>query len=650
MTHKESPTDLAPEVTATELEKDLGAAATGIDPAGVAALALGAAAAEPAVREPLSGFLREQQELARRQRLLADRQSALLEKRIARDGLERAHLEAQNHHLRLQHVHDRMRLVLDAGLAALGLALLVGIAWSVYSAVTDRSIVVNAFTVAPNLEKSGTSGAAVATQFLDELIQLRESARADIAKRAVIDSLAEQVQIEVPEVHVSYGELRRVLHETLGHRTQIRGEVNESPDGLALTVRATSLPTRTFTGKADALPALVTQAAEYAYGHTDPVQMAYYLQRASRPEEAVALIRKRFAAEPPEVQAQMLNVWGNVLANVDSLPQAFAKYRAAIGLNPKFWYPYFNLVNFGAASGGEEEAVKVSREFEHAARRGRWFGLPAVDSLFVNVDELRLDVPLMIQESLMDYDVTSGLGSTGFPAGAVIAQYYGLQHDPAAAELILETNPDAAGEQKSILGVSAPIEEAAARGVIEFEAGHYPEAARHWADWDRLISNASQKDLPYRIEYRRQRCWLPIAYEMAGRREDADAALLATQPLNQADCYRFRADVYDHRGAWDQAQSTYAQGVARVPSLPHVYLGWGKALLGHQQYQAAIEKLAAAHQRGPHWADPLKFWGDALVGLGKKSEALAKYDEALRYAPKWDQLISARATLVKPHD
>src|SRR5579863_5051932 len=154
MTHKESPTGLASDVTAPELGQDTGAA-TGIDPAGVAALALGAAAAAPAVQEPLNGFLREQQELARRQRAVADRQSALLEKRIARDGLERAHIEAQNHHLRMQHVHDRMRLVLDAGLAALGVALLVGISWSVYSAVTDRSIVVNAFTVAPNLEKAG---------------------------------------------------------------------------------------------------------------------------------------------------------------------------------------------------------------------------------------------------------------------------------------------------------------------------------------------------------------------------------------------------------------------------------------------------------------------------------------------------------------
>jgi predicted negative regulator of RcsB-dependent stress response len=37
--------------------------------------------------------------------------------------------------------------------------------------------------------------------------------------------------------------------------------------------------------------------------------------------------------------------------------------------------------------------------------------------------------------------------------------------------------------------------------------------------------------------------------------------------------------------------------------------------------------------RGPRWADPLKAWGDVLVKQGKRQEAFAKYDEALKYAP-----------------
>ena len=131
--------------------------------------------------------------------------------------------------------------MLDVGLAALGAAVLLGIIWTHYGAVTDRAIVVNSFVVSPKLQAAGASGATVAGQFLDEMIRLRESARADIA-------------------------------------------------------------------------------TEYVSEHSDPVQMAYYLHRAHRPEEAIGLIRGRFASAPREQQAILLNIWGNVLATSDQLP------------------------------------------------------------------------------------------------------------------------------------------------------------------------------------------------------------------------------------------------------------------------------------------------------------------------------------------
>jgi tetratricopeptide (TPR) repeat protein len=639
MTHdKFSPETLDAAASAADLEQGVGAPAAPLDAAGVASLALNASGAAPAVTEALTGFLHEQQELARRQRIVADRQSALLERRIERAGLEQEHIEAQNRHLHMQHIHDRMRLVLDVGLAALGVALLVGIAWTLYGAITDRSLVVNAFTVAPKIESAGVSGSTVAAQFLDELIRLRESARADVGKRAVIDSVAEQVQIEIPEVHVSFGELRRLLHEALGHRTEIRGELTEISDGLALTLRGTNVPARTFTGKPEQLPALVMQASEYVYGHTDPVQMAYYLHRAGRPEETIALIRSRFASVPPEAQAMLLNVWGNTLSTLDRLPEAFAKYRAAIALNPSFLYPYENLITFQAMAGREEDALAAGQELERVTRRGRWFGTPYVDKDLVDLDALRFDLPDTIREARIDYDASGGYGTTGFAAGAIIATYYGLQHDPAAAELFLETNPDAAGEQGSYLGLSSLIESAMARGIVAFDLGHYSEAAQDWDEWARRLAGASPKDLPYRNRYPRQGCWRPIVYEMAGRRADADAAIAVTQALTNVDCYRFRADVYDHRGDWAQAEQTFAAAVARAPSLPDAYFSWGHALLGHQQYAAAIEKLEAAHQRGPRWADPLVSWGEALAAQGQFKQASEKYAEASRYAPAWGAL------------
>jgi tetratricopeptide (TPR) repeat protein len=639
MTQQESSIEaLEAAASAVDLEQGIGAPAAAVDSAGIASLALNASAAGPEVTEALSGFLHEQQELARRQRVVADKQSALLEHRIERAGLEKEHIEAQNRHLHMQQIHDRMRLVLDVGLAALGVALLVGIVWTLYGAATDRSIVVNSFTVAPKLENAGASGVTVAAQFLDELIRLRESARADVAKRAVIDSLAERVQIDVPEVHVSFGELRRLLHEALGHRAEIRGELTESSDGLALTLRGTNLPAKTFAGKTEELPALVTQAAEYVYGYTEPVQMAYYLHRAGRPEETIELIRSRFASVPRETQAMLLNVWGNVLASVDKLPEALTKYRAAIDLNRNFWYPYENLVSFLAMAGREEEAQNTGQEFERDARRGRWFGARAADREFVDLDALRFDLTNAIREARVDYDTSGGYGTTGFAAGAVIAHYYALQHDPAATELFLETNPDAAGEQGSFLGVSSLIESAAARGIVAFDLGHYHDAAQDWDNWGRRLAAASPKALPYREGFPRESCWLPIVYELAGRRADVDAAIAATQKLTNVDCYRFRGDVYNHRGDWAQAEQTFAAGVARAPSLPQAYFSWGKALLGRQRYPAAIEKLAAAHERGPHWADPLECWGEALAAQGQFKQATEKYAEAFRYAPAWGAL------------
>ncbi len=56
----------------------------------------------------------------------------------------------------------------------------------------------------------------------------------------------------------------------------------------------------------------------------------------------------------------------------------------------------------------------------------------------------------------------------------------------------------------------------------------------------------------------------------------------------------------------------------------------------------ALAEIEKAHQTGPHWADPLKVWGDVLARQGQWRSALAKYDEALKDAPAWVELHQAR--------
>jgi len=56
------------------------------------------------------------------------------------------------------------------------------------------------------------------------------------------------------------------------------------------------------------------------------------------------------------------------------------------------------------------------------------------------------------------------------------------------------------------------------------------------------------------------------------------------------------------------------------------------------QREAAIAKFAVAHEKGPHWADPLERWGDALDAQGKLEDAVQRYRQAAVDAPDWGRL------------
>jgi predicted negative regulator of RcsB-dependent stress response len=71
------------------------------------------------------------------------------------------------------------------------------------------------------------------------------------------------------------------------------------------------------------------------------------------------------------------------------------------------------------------------------------------------------------------------------------------------------------------------------------------------------------------------------------------------------------------------------------------------ALAKHGDLDGAAAKLKDANLKGPHWGDPLEAWGDVLVKQGHTKEALVKYDEALKYAPNWQQLKEAREAAAK---
>jgi Flp pilus assembly protein TadD len=61
-------------------------------------------------------------------------------------------------------------------------------------------------------------------------------------------------------------------------------------------------------------------------------------------------------------------------------------------------------------------------------------------------------------------------------------------------------------------------------------------------------------------------------------------------------------------------------------------------LLQKGDVDGAIVKFQTANQKGPHFADPLELWGEALMATNRSDLALAKFEEAARYAPSWGRL------------
>ena len=45
-----------------------------------------------------------------------------------------------------------------------------------------------------------------------------------------------------------------------------------------------------------------------------------------------------------------------------------------------------------------------------------------------------------------------------------------------------------------------------------------------------------------------------------------------------------------------------------------------------------------SNRKGPRFADPLEMWGEALIAKNRSDLALAKFEEASRYAPNWKRL------------
>jgi tetratricopeptide (TPR) repeat protein len=323
----------------------------------------------------------------------------------------------------------------------------------------------------------------------------------------------------------------------------------------------------------------------------------------------------------------LLNAWGVALGNIGDIAGGIEKLQEALRLDPQAWIAYNNIINLQIVRGDEQGALETAAEMDRAVSHLGFFSQRVNPLYFQNQDFLRMDLPRIHDEFLSDMKAHGGVGTGTEPDAPTDAEFLARMHDNRAAEIELETSPGA-GRDSFVVAQTAFV-----RGLIRVFAGQYGAAYPLLADADKMASQSPEVAGNF---FERPSCFAGFAAEMVDRQGEADADIKRGGHFEV--CYRYKADIADHRGHWAEAQNDYAAAVALAPSMPAGYFSWGDALMRHHDYKGAAAKFTAANAKGPHWADPLKRWGDLLAASGDLTGAVAKYREAEQYAPRWGSL------------
>jgi tetratricopeptide (TPR) repeat protein len=502
----------------------------------------------------------------------------------------------------------RLRTGFQVFVALFAILIGIGTAIMIYDAVHSRSVVIDPFEIAPNIASQVPSGKIVAAGLLDVLTRIHAATRSGAEHRSLSNAWTNVISIAVPETGVSFGQIESLLKARFGHDQHIDGDlVQTKGGGLALTVRGTGISPKTFSDAAGDLDHLLTQSGEYIYGQSQPGLWAAYLSNNGRDDEAIRFAQTALVSANRSEWPSVLNYWANAIVDkggLGAMREALPFYREAVRLKPDFWIGYVNIMNALVGVGDEEGVMRVGEQMIKAAggRPGR-----ASDDMYIIYDITIWDLPAERAGMIADMDSYGGTGSTSSASGTENLQVATVEvqmHDVEAAALRIKVTPV---DPNSAPDVALA---AFATALLAEETGDIKAAAREWDAYAAAYANPTVA-----TSYPEFICFAALSYQKTDQLAKADAALKPFGNFTFVDCYRFKGDVLDLRGDWAGAQVWYAKAVKLGPSIPSGYYSWGVALAKHGDLNGAAAKLQAANQKGPHWADPLKAWGDVMWSL-----------------------------------
>ena len=542
--------------------------------------------------------------------------------------------------LRVHHISDVLKLTFELALALILAAIVLLIAVTAWSAAHESGLVIEAFSVPPDMAAQGLTGQAIAAKLQDRLAAMQVATDSARPATSFSNNWGNDIKVQIPDTGVSIGEFYRMLVVWFGHQSHITGEIYRTKAGLSISVRASGDGGSTVTGSEANLDALVEKAAEGLYASTQPYRYAVYVQFRGHVDEAKRAYRTIIANDTSTRERAWARLGLGVATEFTGDPYGAERdYRDAVALTPGFALAWsdidFSELNIGRDEQALEGALKAVALMESGdvdmTERARAVTQVVEQS---NADLYRGDYA----SSLRQCDAATALPDYGNTVAICQEQNVvtaALMHDPAAARARFAALPpphnshDAWGDQWAAFNMAFALQD---WPQVEKAGTALIDAAD--AAWKAHIFSGSLSNVVPATTM-----WPDMAYARAEQGDMKGAlALIGRTRLDCYACLRMRAALaalrHDKRGAdyW------FARAAAFAPSLPLAWSQWGEVLLREGDLDGAIAKFEIANQKGPHFADPLEFWGEALIAKNRSDLAVTKFEEAAGYAPNWGRL------------
>jgi hypothetical protein len=561
---------------------------------------------------------------------------AFLEKQGRLIDLQTEHLHEQREvilaRLRLGRWKDRVSLALQGATALVGLAVVIALGAMAWGASREHGVVVEAFSVPPDLAARGLTGQVVAGKLLDDLQKMQAQTTTLRAPSTYANNWSGEVKVEIPETGVSIGELRRLLVDWLGRDTRIEGDVYRTPQGFEVAARVGSLPAADQAGSETDLDALIQAAAEDVYAKTQPFRHAMYLGGPGDDVQRAAVVfQDLIRTGTPEDRMWSYFGLGNLQRRFEDIQVANDTYRAGIAHYPHFSHYYLFLVqDEHYFQGHDEMALADARTAREMLKKyGRSYFTPET-------------VPIAV--SPLNYIEGDILGDYAKAADAAAQDYEG---DIPGFNIRITALFDGALNHRSLAALLARVPvHGDARQRLTVEADETQARLAHafaLGDWAGVVSAHDAYDAldlsSLNPSERKTRALMAspftaIAYARLGQSAQAQA-LIATTPLDCYRCVDARGVIASAAGDWAGADRWFAEAERQAPSPPFAYADQAQSRLARGDVAGALALLQTAYANSPHYADGLELWGEALARRGDYAGAAAKYAEADRWAPQW---------------